>query len=133
MSAPEPIRVELTAFQKLQILRDQLEDRQRELESVESKIRDNLAIIEEQRYLESLSPYYAANPLENMPSSEDIKTLEQKRAALFDLVKNIEATLPAVMELAEGKGGGGQSGPSLAAGPARKARFDSFDDFIANR
>lgn len=135
MSAVEPIKLQLTAFEKLQILRDQLEDRQQELEEVESNIKDMLSLSEKQRYLEGLSPFYAANPVPDLPSAEQIQALEQHRAQLVQLIKTIEDTIPATMDAANQKGGGqaAPSAPSKAAGPARKVKFDSFEDFAAGR
>lgn len=131
MSANEPIRVELSPFEKLQILRDQEEDRKKELTEVEVQIREKLAQIETQRYLETLSPYYASNRAADLPSAEDIQTLEQRRTQLGDLLKTIETMIPEVMKAAEGKAPAAtaQPGASQPAGPARRAKFDSFDDF----
>jgi hypothetical protein len=130
----EPIKLDLSVFEKLQILRDQLEKRQEEIVALEVEIRDKLQIQQTQRYLETLSPYYASNLISGLPSQEELQALEQRRTQLYDLVSNIEATIPVVMEMANGKGSAPVPGaPSTPAGPARKAKFDSFEDFSTNR
>lgn len=130
MSALEPIRVELSPFQKLKILRDQFEERQEELEKTEALIRDAYLEIETQRYLESLGPYYASNRPTDLPTAETITAMEQQRAQLAQLIATIEATIPVMMQTAEGKGPApAAAAPSQPAGPARKVKFDSFDDF----
>lgn len=129
MSALELIAVELSPFEKVQILRSELEDRQTELVQIGVDIRTKLQAIETQRYLESLSPYYAANIPEELPTREEIEAMEVRRTQLHELVHNIEATIPVLLD---SKGAGAPSPvASPAAGPARKAKFDSFDDFKA--
>lgn len=130
MSASEPIRVELSAFEKLAILRAELDERMDELEKLEATIREELTRSETQRYLESLGPYYASNRPADLPTSESIQSLEDRRAQLKNIVTSIEAMIPEVMKMAEGKEApAATGGGSQAAGSARKARFDSFDDF----
>ncbi len=130
MSALELITVELSPCEKVQILRSELEDRQAELLQIAADIRTKLQAIETQRYLESLSPYYAANIPEELPTREEIEAMEVRRTQLHELVHNIEATIPVLLESKEGAAAS-PAVASPAAGPARKAKFDSFDDFKA--
>ena len=129
MSALEKIAVELSPFEKLQILRQELEDRQKEKTEIEAEIRAKLQLIETQRYLESLSPYYAANPQEGLPSREEVEALETRRIQLHELVQNIEATIPVLLDNSKGSPPAAAPAPATPAGPARKVKFDSFDDF----
>lgn len=133
MAAPEKIQVQLSHFEKLQILRDQLEERKKELAKLETDIRDQLALLETQRYLEGLSPYYAASPVSGLPSRDAIEAAEARRAMLYDLVANIEATIPGLLSgKSDAPARAGQAA-SAPAGPARKVKFDSFDDFRKNQ
>ncbi len=131
MSAIEKIQVELSPFEKLQILRSELDDRQKELAGLEAEIRSKLQVSQTQRYLESLSPYYAANPREGLASREEVEAMEARRVQLHELIRNIEATIPMLLQ-SKGQDAGRQAAPAAAPaapGPVRKARFDSFDDF----
>jgi len=60
--ADGPISMTLSPFEKLQILREEVADRKSDLTKLESDIRDRLFQIERQKYLESMSPFYAAIP-----------------------------------------------------------------------
>ncbi len=133
MSALEPIQVRLSPFEKLQILRAEFEAKTEELQRHEALIRAQLYKLETQRYLESLDPFYAANPPADLPTKAEMDALSAQRQALANVVKTIEANLPAVVEATKnspaetGQPAAAASGP--AAGPARKIKFDSFDDF----
>ncbi len=148
MPAPERIRITFSPFEKLQILRSELEDRSRELEALEAEIRNKLQLHETQRYLETLSPYYTAQPRQDLPTREEIEALESRRTQLHELIDTIEASIPALLQQAESGGGAPPQpspagdgaapgapppGPQAAAGQARKARFESFDDFRKQR
>ena len=129
MSAADRIQMQLSPFEKMAILRVESEQRAEELKAMEVEIRDKLFQIETQRYLEALSPYYAAHPPQKLPTQEEIETLEQRRNQLQEVLKIIEAALPGLLQA------GGMPPPPAAAtsppasGQARKVKFDSFDDF----
>jgi hypothetical protein len=125
----EPINVELSRFEKVKILRDEREARAEELAEVERTLRERLRELETQRFLESMSPYYAANARE-IASSEDLRQLEERRRALAELIDTIDRQIPALLNAdgSEPEGSPQEPGqkPADAARPkvARKAKFD---------
>ena len=128
MSAADRIQMQLSNYEKMAILRIESEQRTEELKALEVEIRDKLLLIETQRYLETLSPYYAAQPSAKLPTLEEIEALQQRRNQLQEVLKTIEATFPDLL-----KAGGSVPPPAAASpaasGQARKGKFDSFDDF----
>lgn len=132
---PERIQVQLSVYEKVQILRDQLEERQEELAEVERTIRTKLQEIEKQRFLEGLSPYYAMHT-EGLPSPDEIEELEKQRSLLVDLIATIEQQIPALLGSAGEEPRAAQQGaapagseppqtpPPPGGGAARKAKFD---------
>ena len=56
----EPINVELTDFNKLELLRDEEESLGEKLAEVEKSIRDAMLAAARREFLMSLSPYYAS-------------------------------------------------------------------------
>lgn len=99
----DPIKIELTGYNKIQILRKQLEERTREFEEIESSIKEVLIYINEIEYLKSLSPAYAG--LDGKEQIEQVKALEARRSELNDLVKHIENTLPLIEQEIKKSGG----------------------------
>ncbi|MHC4884410.1 MAG: hypothetical protein ACYTGH_04920 [Planctomycetota bacterium] len=124
----EPIAVQLSPYEKVKILRDQLEERKVEITEVESVIRTKQQEIATHRFLEGLSPYYAMQGVE-LPSPDEIKQLEERRRLLYELVATIESEIPTTLAMAE-SGDAPVPQPTQAAsapstaGPARKAKFD---------
>lgn len=140
--ALERIRIRLTAFEKIQALRDEEKLRTEELAEVESIIRDKLFMIERQRYLESLSPYYGSSvAMADIPSMDEIDQLEGKRSQLVSLLELIHVELPALLKKADAKdeepvaasasqaAQAATPGSASQAAQARKVKFDSFEDF----
>jgi len=127
----ERIAVQLSPFEKIQVLRDEKEARQEELAKLESTIRDKLREIEVHRYLESLSPYYTMTAKE-LPTTEDIDELENRRTLLAELITSIEREIPALLEATDKGGAATATPPPPAAeapapsreGAPRKAKFD---------
>lgn len=126
------IAIRLTPFEKLQALRDENEERESELLAVEREIREKLFRIERQRYLEGVSPFYASKR-GDIPSMDEIDRLEARRQQLGELLRVIEEQIPLLLQATDRTGAGApvaapETG-AAAAGPARKMKFDSFDDF----
>jgi len=127
MSGGERIGIQLSNFEKLQILREELEKRQEELTALEVSIRDNLFALERRRYLESLSPYYAAYLADaKLPTADEIAALEERRQQLRQLIQTIESAIAALVPSSA-------VAVSAASGAARKSKFDSFEDFAKNQ
>lgn len=126
----ERISVQLTVFNKLEVLRRERGERAEELTEVEAAIRRKIEAVEIHRYLESLSPYYAMNT-NGLPTHDEIDQLEEKRNLLIDLIASIDREIPALNDMAEK---GGAAAPAEAPPPAgqqpagegtaRKAKFD---------
>jgi hypothetical protein len=123
----ERIRVELSPFEKLQILRAEEEDRKKELAELEAEIREKNQFVATQRYLESLSPYYAANPRAGLPTREEIDALETRRVQLHELIANIAASMEVAIQSTGKKGGAAPAQPEPSAEPAGSARKAKFD------
>lgn len=137
MAAP-PITVQLTKFEQIEILRAEIEARDEELRKTEVLIRDTTTEIERQRYLQTLHVLFSTLP--PPPEAANLPQLEIKRQALREATQVMQVALSALEKETAGQiapppraGGLGRPGaaPAAASGPRRK--FDSFDDFKANR
>lgn len=133
-----PIHLTLSPYNKLSILRKQLEDRTREFEEIEATIRETLLYIKEVDYLKAISPAYA-----NLDATEQINqisTLETRRTMLYDLLGILNEML--IKTEHEAKSGGnvdttnraiekntiGSASSATATKPADKKPL-SFDEF----
>ena len=83
----DPIQLVLSNYNKLSILRKQLEDRTRELEEIEGTIRELLMYVKEVEYLKSISSAYGS--LDANEQSAQFATLESRRTLLHDLIKTL--------------------------------------------
>jgi len=135
MAAP-PITVQLTKFEQIEILRAEIETRDEELRKTEGQIRDILFEIERQRYLQALHPLFAK--LSPPQEAANLPQLQTHKDALRGAIQVMEAALAALEKETAGQAapasrglGRPGAGPAGAAGPRRK--FDSFDDFRANK
>ena len=140
-----PITTELTKFEHLEILRQELEDREQELKDTEKHIRQVLWELERQNYLKSLHGFYGQ--LQPPPEAAQLSQTLAYREALGEVLELIKAqvlqieaetkgqkappprALPRPGAPAAGAGGAGAAG---AAGQ-RKIRFDSFEAFKSQR
>lgn len=138
----EPIIVELSPYNKLQILRKQLDERSRELQEIEVSIREILTHVQEVEFLKSLASAYS-----HLDASEELQQLgimEGRRAELNDLITVIEKMIPDLEK--DAKNGvtspsaapklernqiGGNSAPSTPteAKPLSSSKPLSFDEF----
>ena len=135
MAAP-PITVQLTKFEQIEILRAEIGSREEEMRKTESQIREVLFEIERQKYLQTLHPLFAK--LQPPQDVANLPHLQTYRETLRGAIQIMEAALAALEKETAGQmppGGRGQNRPGVgaagAAGPRRK--FDSFDDFRANK
>lgn len=129
MAMPPPIRADLSLFEKIHILRTELEERREELAQLEATLLDKLQAIEIQRYLESLNPFYAANRRKDLPTREEIEQAEKRRAQLYEVIETIEKTLSQLLAATGEK----EPPPPLPSAPPplsptsqgpRKVKFD---------
>ncbi len=138
----EPIQVNLSIFEKLEILRQEIDLREEELKEAEKSIRQILHEIERQKYLQTVHPLFQHLP----PPAEaaNLPQLHSNREALHQALLAMKASMQAI----EAETGGRpqkppaddlrtlqQQRPGTGAGGAasRKPKFDSFDDFRNQR
>ncbi|HTL54013.1 MAG TPA: hypothetical protein VL860_15680 [Planctomycetota bacterium] len=128
----EPIKVELTVFNQLQILRDELEARTAELAHLEGKMREIQFEIERIRYLGTIDPMLAQ--VEPPKEYAEFPKMEERRQSLYRAVAALKANLQVAETETGGAAGGsaGQRQPSLAElraqkpPAAKRSRFDTF-------
>ncbi len=118
--AADPIKIELSAFEKLQILRTEMDERTEEKEKLEGVIKSLLFEIEQASYLKSINPAY--EKIDTSEREEKLKTLESRRTELESILDSLNKTLPEVEAMARGK----KPAPSHSSGDKK---FTSFDDF----
>lgn len=106
--AIEPIQFSLSSYNKLSILRKQLDDRSREFEEIEGTIRELWLYVNEVEFLKSISSAYAG--LDAKEQMAQITTLEARRNLLNDLTKTLSDLL--IKTEQETKSGKGSSIPS---------------------
>jgi len=126
----ERINFELNAPQKLQILRQELQDLEAELVEIESRIRDALETQARRSYLQSLAPYYQQLPASD-DKGDDPAILEQNRQVTADAIDTMQSLIPA-LENAPGASAAPAPMPASTKSPAPKKRLQSFDDFLAS-
>ncbi|HLX64636.1 MAG TPA: hypothetical protein VKX17_25410 [Planctomycetota bacterium] len=135
-----PISVQLTNFQQIEILRDQIEEFEEELKKTEARIREALYQVEKQRYLTALHPVFQHTPPQ--PDVQALPELHEARETLSSAVETMKAALaqlesvtgavprpprpqaPAATRLS----GVAPSAPAPGASSAavRRNRFDAF-------
>ena len=123
-----PITVQLSKFEQIEILRAEIQTRDEELKQAERLIRETLSEVERQKYLQTLHPLF--KELQPPRDAAGLAQLLAKREALGTALQSMQATLTALERETAG-----QARPihAAAAAAGAKRRFDSFDDFRANR
>jgi hypothetical protein len=132
----EPISVELTDFNKLELLREEEERLTAELADVERDIREALLQAARRDYLMSLSPYYAAKAQEGADASK-LKELQSRRQLIHGAVEVVSAQ----RQQYEGALGAPVSGAGKRKAlrqqkntpGSKSSSFDSFEDFRQSR
>ena len=138
--AIEPISFNLSTYNKLSIIRKQIEERTREFEEIEAIIRTTLLAIKEAEYLKSISSAYAT--LTTTEEVAQISSLESRRSTLFELLNTLNDLLSKLEHEAKLSGDAATSSPSASriernslshnatATPASEGRKAlSFDEF----
>lgn len=135
----QPITVQLSKFEQIEILRLEIEARQEELKKTEQQIRECLYEIEKQRYLQTLHPLF-----QTVPPPENAAHLAQfnaHRESLTEAVQVMEAALTSLQGETAGQTAppsrllsrpGGPANPAAGVSAPRR-KFDSFDDFKSSR
>lgn len=140
-----PIQVQLSKFEQLEILRQEIELRDEELKQTEKFIRTVMWEIERQKYLQTIHPLF-----QQLQPPQEAASLSQYTANRDALGQAIEA-LKVQLQVLEAETRGqavpaglrasmpprpaapGAPGAGAAAPGAPKRRFDSFDDFRTQR
>lgn len=133
-----PISVELTDYEKIEILRHEIELREEELSEAEKSIRSIMYELERQRYLGTIHALF-----QQLPQPEEAAALPQLQANREGLSQAIQ-TMKAALQALEGAMAGAapqgapaqrpglpQRQPSQAGG--QRVRFDSFEQFRQQR
>lgn len=144
-----PITVQLSNFQQIEILRDQIEQFEEDLKKTESKIRTAVYEEEKRRYLRSVHPIFQHSP--EPEGSRELPEMQRMREALAGALESLKAALanleavsgpvpqrqpqvqtqqrpmptraPSVLPNAAQTSGLHQSSPNIAS-PIRRNRFD---------
>lgn len=135
----QPISVQLSKFEQIEILRLEIEARQEELKKTEHQIRDCLYEMEKQRYLQSIHALFQS--LTPPAEAANLGHHNAMRDALVDAIQTMESALTALQGETAGQTAPpsrGLSRPAAAVNPAAgvsapRRKFDSFDDFKSNR
>ena len=120
----------LTNFEKLAIIREELDARLKDLKQLERQIDDIRRALERRKFLWSVCPeYYKGQPPPE--GTKDLQSLQQHKArleAVLELLRKAQADIEAVVA---GQAPAAQQGhqPSAAPGapPIRRHRLASFD------
>ena len=137
-----PIQIQLSKFEQLEIVRAEIELREKELKQTEKSIREVLFEVERQRYLQTIHPIFS-----QLPPPEQAANLPQLHANREALAAAIEAMQAAVKALEgatagqtappsrglgalrqqqAGAGGSAAGAPAAATAAPRRAKFDTF-------
>ena len=143
MSLP-PIQIHLSKFEQIEILRSEIELREHELKQTEKSIREVLFEQERQKYLQTIHPIFAQLP--EPPHAENMPQMLANREALGAALLVMQEALNALETETAGQaappsrnpglpraGAAGSAGAAAGSAVPRRAKFDSFDDFKANR
>lgn len=119
---PDAANAHLTVFEKIAILREEIEERAGALDRLERRIRELRSALERRKFLWSISPDF----YKNQPPPEgakDLANLEAERAQLADLAARLQKALEALAASLPSAGV-----PQAAGGTPRRHRFASFDE-----
>lgn len=128
--AVEPIKFDLTVFNHLQILRDEIEARSEELAHLETRMKEVQFEIERIRYLGTIDPMLAQ--IEPPKEYAEYPKMEEHRQALYRALAALKANLQVVETETGSAGATAAKQPSLselrAQKPpaAKRSRFDTF-------
>ncbi len=125
----DKIGYQLTGFEKLEIVRGEVEDLEEEFQETETQLRGVQFEVERLRFLVGVAKGYATS--DPPKGYGDIDKLEAKRADLATKLAALKAILPQIEADATKGGGGGGGAPAAppANGAAPAKGFESFDSF----
>lgn len=140
-----PIQVQLSKFEQLEILRQEIELRDEELKQTEKFIRTVLWEMERQKYLQTIHPLF--QQLQPPQESGNLTQYLANREALGQAIEALKIQLQVLEAETRGQAvpaglrasmpprpaAPGVPGAGAAAPGAPKRRFDSFDDFRTQR
>lgn len=118
--AAETIKIELSVFEKLQIIRTEQEERTEEKEKLEGVIKSLLFEIEQASYLKSINPAY--EKIDTSEQEQKLATLESRREELDSILESLNKALPELEAMARGK-------KPAPGNSSEDKKFTSFDDF----
>ncbi len=117
---------EMTDFQKLEILREEVETLRKNLAEVDRHIREIEKAEARRVFLATTSPFY-----KKAPETEGFKILPTLEAKSVELTAAVAAIEKLLKGFEDATGGGAAPTPQGSAAGRRK--FNSFDDFIQSR
>jgi len=132
-----PITVQLSKFEQVEIVRQEIETRETELKHVEKQMRECMFELERQRFLQTLHPIF--QQMTKPEQAAHLPQLSATRESLAGAIQNMQATLTALEAETLGQHAPPSRNPGLqrapagapAAGAPRRAKFDNFEDFRA--
>lgn len=130
----EPISVELTDFNKLELLRDEVESLTEKLAEAEKSIRDAMLAAARREFLMSLSPYYASVPAGDVDVAR-LQELHAQRQLVGSALEVVEAQYQQFEQALGGAPQGAETPGRRSDRPksAGGARSSSFEDFRQTR
>lgn len=116
---------EMSDFEKLEILREEVEARRKDLEEIDRRIREIERGEARRAFLASVAPLYA-----KAPETEGLKGLPALAARRDELAAVVTSVENLIANFEQAAGGGASPSKRPAAG---RKKFDSFDDFLKNQ
>jgi hypothetical protein len=138
--AMPPVTIQLSKFEQLEILRQEIEAKETELKHIEKQIRDCMFELERQRFLQTIHPIF--QQMTQPEQAPHLPHLHANREAIAGAIQNMQAMLAALEAETAGQHAPpsrnpGQfqrpGAPAAAPGAPRRAKFDSFEDFKASK
>ena len=145
---PEPIEINLNSFERLAILRQEMQNLEKELEKAEGGLRICLESQARREYLSSLSAYFSKR---GDAEAGDPDELARRREEIYQALEAVRAQIPVLeSEIARGgarpsaraaglkagraapaapRSGPSSAGSSRTRGKQDKKRLQSFGDF----
>jgi hypothetical protein len=92
--ALEPMRVELTPFERLEILRNEQSTLAKELDGIERRLQSALDAQAKAAYLSALSPYFAERAVKEQAANP--AAIEKERQLIHNALEAVNKQIPAV-------------------------------------
>jgi hypothetical protein len=120
----------LTPFEQLEILRQEIGTREAELREADREIREIRLELERRNWLQTLHPFFKQLPA--VARAAELPQIQAQRDMLNGAVEALRNACTA-LESALGPQAASAADPDRTAPNARRAKFDSFEDFRAKR